>query len=168
MPHDMVSLFPNQGSNLHLSTLYWKHRVLTAGLLSPWGHHYKSATSKPEINSVYVCVCVCARMHSRTHVCSVTSSCLTLCDPKDYSPPGSSIHGILQARILEWVAMPVLRGSSNPRFWTCASCMPFIAGRFFTAELLGKPEIASALIIQSEVSQKDKDHYSILTHIYGI
>ena len=39
-------------------------------------------------------------------------SCLTLCDPMDCSPPGSSVHGILQARILEWVAMPFSRGSS--------------------------------------------------------
>ena len=39
-------------------------------------------------------------------------SCPTLCDPMDYSPPGSSVHGILQARILEWVAMSSSRGSS--------------------------------------------------------
>ena len=45
----------------------------------------------------------------------VTQSCLTLCDPMDYSPPGSSVHGILQARILEWVAMPSSRGSSQLR-----------------------------------------------------
>ena len=42
----------------------------------------------------------------------VTQSCLTLCDPVDCSPPGSSVHGILQARILEWVAIPFSRGSS--------------------------------------------------------
>ena len=42
----------------------------------------------------------------------VTQSCLTLCDPKDYSPPGSSVHGILQARILEWVAISFSRVSS--------------------------------------------------------
>ena len=41
--------------------------------------------------------------------------CLTLCDPMDYSLPGSSVHGIFQARILEWVAMPSSRGSSQPR-----------------------------------------------------
>ena len=40
----------------------------------------------------------------------VAQSCLTLCDPMDCSPPGSSVHGILQARILEWVAMPSSRG----------------------------------------------------------
>ena len=42
-------------------------------------------------------------------------SCLTLCDSVDCSPPGSSIHGILQARILAWVAMPSSSGSSRPR-----------------------------------------------------
>ena len=43
---------------------------------------------------------------------SVAQSCLTLCDPMGYSPPGSSVHGILQARILEWVAMSFNRGPS--------------------------------------------------------
>jgi len=46
-------------------------------------------------------------------------SCLTLCNPMDCSPPGPSIHGILQPRILEWVAMPSPRGSSRPRDQTC-------------------------------------------------
>ena len=44
----------------------------------------------------------------------VTQLCLTLCDPVDCSPPGSSVHGILQARILEWVAISLSRGSSRP------------------------------------------------------
>ena len=56
----------------------------------------------------------------------------TLCDPTDCSPPSSSIHGILQARILEWVAMPSSRGSSPPRNQTPVSCASCIAGRFFT------------------------------------
>ena len=47
--------------------------------------------------------------------------CLTLCDPMDCSHPGSSVHGILQARILEWVAMPFSRGSSQPRDQTHVS-----------------------------------------------
>ena len=46
---------------------------------------------------------------------SVTQSCLTLCDLMDYSPPGSSVHGILQARILEYVFISFSRGSSPPR-----------------------------------------------------
>ena len=45
----------------------------------------------------------------------VAQSCPTLCDPMDYSLPGFSIHGILQARILEWVTISFSRGSSQPR-----------------------------------------------------
>ena len=59
----------------------------------------------------------------------VTQLCLTLCDPMDYNLPGSSVHGILQTRILEWVAIPFSRGSSRPRDGTQVSC---IAGRFIT------------------------------------
>ena len=59
----------------------------------------------------------------------VTQSCLTLCDPMDYSPPGPFVHGILQARLLGWVAIPFSRGSSWPRDWTQVS---WIAGTFFT------------------------------------
>ena len=59
----------------------------------------------------------------------VTQSYLTLCDLMDYSPPGSFVHGILQARVLEWVAISFSRGSSQPRNRTQVSC---ITGRFFT------------------------------------
>ena len=55
--------------------------------------------------------------------------CLTLCNPMDYSLPGSSVHGILQTRILEWVAIPFSRGCSQPRDQTQVS---HIAGGFFT------------------------------------
>ena len=55
------------------------------------------------------------------------------CNPTDCSLPGSSVHGISQARIMEWVAMSFSRGSSWPRDWTCISC---IAGGFCTAEPL--------------------------------
>ena len=61
-----------------------------------------------------MCVCVCL---------SVTQSCPTLCDTMNYT-----VHGILQAKILEWVAFPFSRGSSQPRSQTQVSC---IAGRFF-------------------------------------
>ena len=56
-------------------------------------------------------------------------SCPTLCDPMDCSPPSSSVRGISQARIPEWVAMPSSRGSSWPRNWTCSYSIP---GGFFT------------------------------------
>ena len=63
-------------------------------------------------------------------LCLVTQSCPILCDPMDCSPAGSSVHRILQARILEWVATPSTRGSSQPRDRTLVS---HTAGKFFTA-----------------------------------
>ena len=66
----------------------------------------------------------------------VLQTCPTLCDPMDCNPPGSSVHGILQARILEWVAIPFSRGSSRPGDRTWVSC---IAGRFFTITPSGRP-----------------------------
>ena len=62
-----------------------------------------------------VCACMCAQ------------SCLTLCDFMDCSPPGSSVCGILQARVLQWVAVPFSRGSSWARNWTCISCVSCIS-----------------------------------------
>ena len=59
----------------------------------------------------------------------VTQSCLTLCDPMDCSLPDSSVHGIIQARILQWVPVLFSRGCSWPRNWTRVYC---IRGRFFT------------------------------------
>ena len=59
----------------------------------------------------------------------VTQSCLTLCDPVDCSRPGSPVHGILQVRILEWVAIPFPRRFSQPRDRTRISCT---GGGFFT------------------------------------
>ena len=63
-------------------------------------------------------------------LCSVAQLCLTLCDPCSWPrPPGSSVHGIFQARMLQWVAISSSRGSSLPRDRSRVSC---IAGRFFT------------------------------------
>ena len=56
-------------------------------------------------------------------LCLVSQLCLAVCDPIDCSPPGSSVHGVLQARILEWVTMYSSRGSSQPRYWTQVSSM---------------------------------------------
>ena len=54
---------------------------------------------------------------------SIVKSCLTLCDPMDCSPPGSSVHGNFHARTLEWVAISSSRGSSRPKDWTHISCI---------------------------------------------
>ena len=69
-----------------------------------------------------VCVCVCVRAHTHVHARSVTQLCLTVCNRLDGSLPGSSIHQILQARILEWVAVSFSR-SSWPRDWTHVFCI---------------------------------------------
>ena len=69
-------------------------------------------------------------MSASTHAKSL-QWCPILCDSLDCSPPVSSVHGILQARIWEWVAMPSSRRFSQPRERTCNTC---IAGRLFTSE----------------------------------
>ena len=101
----------------------------------------KSFWSYPSFNTV-------GRCRNRPHgwllnafACMHTQSlhlCLTLWDLMDCSPPGSSVHGIFLGRILEWVAMPSSKESSQPRDQTHISCISYIAGRFFTAKLLGK------------------------------
>ena len=62
-------------------------------------------------------------------VCLVAQSCPTLCDTMDCSPSGSSVHGILQAKILEGIAMPSSRGSSWPKVQTWVSCVSCIGRR---------------------------------------
>ena len=64
--------------------------------------------------------------------CFLLQSCLTLCDPMDCSPPGSSVHGILQARILEWVAISLSKRSPDPGIKPTSLMSPALAGRFFT------------------------------------
>ena len=61
---------------------------------------------------IYLCLCLCAQ------------SCPILCNPMDCRPPGSSKHGIIQASILTWVAIPFSRGSSQSGAWTQISCHP--------------------------------------------
>ena len=63
-----------------------------------------------------------------TYAC-VLRCVLLFCNPMDCSPPGSSVSGILQARILEWVVIPFSRGSSQPRDWTWVSCISCIGSR---------------------------------------
>ena len=88
-----------------------------------------------------------AKRYVKVKEIEVAQSCPTLCDPMDCSLLGSSVYGIFQARILEWVAMPFSRGSSWPRGQTCVSYSSCTAGRFFTTELLGKPLIVLNIII---------------------
>ena len=77
-----------------------------------------------------------------SYVCACAKSlqlCSTLCDPMDCNLPGSSVRGVLQARMLEWGAMPSSRGSSRPRYRTWVSSISCIAVRFFTTKPPRKP-----------------------------
>ena len=67
--------------------------------------------------------CVCAKS---------LQSCPVVCDPMNYSPPGSSVHGIAQGRILEWVAISFSRGSSHPGIEPLSLMSLALAGRLFT------------------------------------
>ena len=98
----------------------------------------------------------CSRYHSALEhcVCLVDPSCLTLCDPLDYSPPGSSVQRILQARILEWVAIPFFRESSWPRDRTQVSCT---AGRFFTVWTIEKPRLCCSVILPADGNWHETD-----------
>ena len=78
--------------------------------------------------SIYIYIYVYIYIWVKLLVVWAAQSCLTLCDPMNHRPSGSSVHGILP-RILEWVAIPISRGSSQSRDWTWVSC---VAGRFFT------------------------------------
>ena len=106
------------GLSCHLPGDLPRPGIKPASLASPalaGGFFTTRATWKPQ---GWGCVCVL-----------VAQSCPTHCHSMDCSPPGSFVHGIFQARILEWVAISFSRGSSQLRDQTWVSC---IAGRFFT------------------------------------
>ena len=112
-----------------LSRVFRRPSVLGSQVLGVRSSVRSSSVTQPRIQQLQ------AQPLSRTtaffaSVCMlVAQSCtLQLCDPMDCNLPGSSVHEILQARILEWVAIPFSRRSSRPRDQTQASC---IAGRFF-------------------------------------
>ena len=104
--------------NASLSYLLFSVSLIKNPLTTPWAEHIYTNYFISSPQQPYRAVCML-----------VTQLCPTVCDPMDYSLPGSSVYGILQARILEWIAILFSRGSSWPRDWTQVSC---IASRFFT------------------------------------
>ena len=91
--------------------------------------NYFSSSTQSQVSKVESCCLTYALMRAQLHISRVW-----LWDPKDPSshPTGSSVHGFLQARILEWVAISSSRGSSQPKNQTHVSHIFCIAGRFFT------------------------------------
>ena len=75
---------------------------------------------------------ICEPWHEKVVKALVTQSCPTLCDPIDYSPPGSSVHGVLQARILEWVPFPSPGDLPDPGIEPTSLMSPALASNFFT------------------------------------
>ena len=107
-------------------------KMMMAKLIRKCVFTHLVAVLQEEIKNSCVCVCVCVRPHVL-----VTQSCLTLCHSVDYSPPGSSVHGILQARILEWIPIPFSRGSSQLRDRTPSLALQSASWLY---EPLGKPD----------------------------
>ena len=106
---------------------------------SPWGCKESDTTQRLNNNNLLKML--------------VTQLPLILCNPIDCSPPGSSAHGFLQARILKWVAIPFSRGSSQPRDWTQISST---ADRFFAIRATTEAtSISQTSLIYSFVSQNN-------------
>ena len=107
------------------------HLSVSSKIIDTFIYWLSNSMSRVYLPGTHVCMCACMLS---------LQPCPTLCDPMDCSVlPGFSIHGIFQARILEWVAMSSSRGSSQPRDWTHGSCVFCITGGFFTYKPLGKP-----------------------------
>ena len=108
-------------------TLKWRGDKTPFHLLIP----SRSPTSHPFLTPPFLFFSFSARLLLQTEKIKVlvVQSCPTLCDHTNCSLPSSSVYGILQARIMKWVAIPFSRGSSQPRDRTWVSC---IRGRFFT------------------------------------
>ena len=91
--------------------------------LKPWTFSWKDECLPCPWWTSQVCVPSHTCYLLRVECVLAAQLCLTLCDPMDCSPPGPSIHEVLQARILEWVAIPCSRGSSWPTYRTWVSCI---------------------------------------------
>ena len=147
-------IFPTQGSNpglLHCRRILYKLSLQGSpnvmGQLSPWTITTEPSlpgTLTPQLESLHITIKEKPSSHKeRSHMLQLRPNtakkmweCLLshfshvrLCDAMDCSPPGSSVHGILQARMVEWVAMPSSSGSSQPG---CQTRISQITGRFFT------------------------------------
>ena len=87
------------------------------------------------------------------------SVCPTLCDPVDCSPPGSSVHGIFQARVLEWIAISFSRGSSWPRDWTQVSC---IVDRRFTVWATDESQVGIKITRRNIINLRYADDTTLM------
>ena len=129
----------------------WKEMHIIYSLDSPlvlvtWPNSCAEKRGKPDTGE----------KHKRYRMCVHAQSCLTLCNSRDCGPPGSSVHGIFQARILEWVAISYCRESSWPRDWNCITCISCITANSSPTEPLGKPS----------KYKKDKEFIELLMDLF--
>ena len=92
----------------------------------------------------------------KVYISEVAELCLTFCDPMDCSLPGFSVHGILPARVLEWVTIAFSRGSSQPGNWTQVS---HIAGGFFTIWATREAEKCKSKYSKASLHTSQNDHH---------
>ena len=118
--HDASSTFFMKAGSLFQSS--WQKSWSLTGLVEQLGYTGNQKTREAVVQVTGTWIQSPALNHPRYKenriICLVAKSRLTLCDPMDCSLPGSSVHGILQGRILEWVAISFSKGSSWPRDWT--------------------------------------------------
>ena len=105
------------------------HGIFLARILERVAISFPRGSSWPRDQTCISCTGRGILYHWGIREAQATQLCPILCDPMDCNLLGFSVHGILQARILEWVAIPFSRGSSWPRDWSLVS---HVAGRFFT------------------------------------
>ena len=118
---------------IHSNILAWEIPwAEEPGGYSPWGRKESDMTEPRSLSLIFIMIMVVV----------YSLRCIS-CNPLDCGLPGSSVHGISQARILEWVAISFSRGSSQPTDQTHISC---VAGRLFTTEPLGKPNVLLGLL----------------------
>ena len=105
---------------------------------------------------LWITVLYTCNLHNAAAVVQSLSHIWLFWDPSDCSSLGSSVHGIFQARILEWVAIFFSKGSSQPRDWTQISCIP---GGFFTPEPPGKLNLCNTVYQLYFKFLKKEDHF---------
>ena len=148
---------------IHSSTLAWKIPWMEeAGRLRSMGSQsagHDGATSLCMVAlQCYVSFCCTMKCISRVLCAKSLQLCPTLHDPVDYSPPGSSIHGILQARILVWFAMPSSRDLSNPGIEPVSLMSPALACGFFSTSPTWEVQLYVVVVVVQPLSHVQLQH----------
>ena len=116
----------SQGQRSLVGCCPWGHKESDAAARTHFLFLYSTPPCHSNYNSSFSSLLRSLHWIPNYYLSLCAQSCLTLCGPMDGSSPSSSVHGILQARALEWVAISFSRGFSQSRDWTCVSCLSCI------------------------------------------